>query len=128
MTWPAFVNVLSLVVGFVAGLFFCVGSAKLNRSAIGELAGTYWDSNPHLANFLRVLKAEYLCGGIALCATFFLQFIANISGVLPERVLVADASWGAVLALGSGAILGLVLLWLRRHLVAQLAASAPSVK
>jgi hypothetical protein len=125
MTLPAFANVLSLVLGFVAGLFFCVGSAKLNRSTIDELSGTYWDSNPHLANFLRVLKAEYLCGGIALCATFFVQFIANVPGVLPVRAFVSEVWVGASLAVALGAVCVGGLLWLRGRLVAQLAAAAP---
>ena len=122
MTLPTFMNVLSLVLGLIGGLFFCVGSAKLDRAAIGALAGTHWDANPHLANFFRVLKAEYLCGGIALCATFFLQFVASVSGILPEAQVVSESWLGAVLALAVGAASGGVLLWLRARLVAQLAA------
>ncbi|MGE0356194.1 MAG: hypothetical protein AB7P08_04695 [Burkholderiales bacterium] len=125
MTLQTFVTVLSLAIGFVAGLYFCVGSAQLNKTTIGALAGTYWDSNPHLANFLRVLKAEYLCGGIALCLTFFLQFVASVPGVVPDRQAFDEPWAGAVLAIVCGGAIGALLLWLRGHLVTQLAAAAP---
>jgi hypothetical protein len=45
MSAQSFVNFFAVVVGFIAALFFCVGSALLTRKSIGELAGTYWDSN-----------------------------------------------------------------------------------
>ena len=125
MTLRTFVTVLSMVLGLVGGLFFCVGSAKLNRRSIDALAGTYWDANPHLANFLRVLKAEYMCGGIALCGTFVLQFVAASPGILSDCA-VFDQTWlGAIVAVLVGGGLGLLLLWLRKRLIAQLARAVP---
>ena len=121
MTLQTFATVLSMVIGFVGALFFCVGSANLDRKSIGALAGTYWDANPHLANFLRVLKAEYLCGGIALCASFFLQFVAAIPGILPERAVFEQPFVGAIIAIVLAAIAGGGLLWLRGRLIHQLA-------
>jgi hypothetical protein len=126
VTVPMFVTVLSVVIGFVGALFFCVGSANLDRKSIGALAGTYWDENPHLANFLRVLKAEYLCGGIALYLTFVLQFVAAVPGLLPEGLAFEQPWFGAVVAVLVGAGSGGVLVWVRARLIAQLAATQPA--
>jgi hypothetical protein len=119
--YAAFVNLLSVVIGFVAAIFFCVGSALLTRKAIGDLAGTYWGSNPHFAAFLRATKAEYFCGGIALCTTFALQFLANVPGLLPERAVFSSAAVGVFVSLVVGALAGCLLLLLRRRIRAQLA-------
>lgn len=124
MSIQGFVNLFSIVVGFIAALFFCVGSALLTRKSIGELAGTYWDSNPHLANFLRVLKAEYFCGGLALCLTFLLQFVANVTGLLPDIQLFEGVVPAAISALIAGSIVGGLLLLARRRLLAQLASAS----
>ena len=123
MSYSTFVNLLSVAIGFVAALLFCVGSALLTRKAIAELAGTYWDANPHLAAFLRTTKAEYFCGGVALCLTFALQFLANVPGLLPERMLFSSVAAGAIVSVVAGALAGALLMLLRRHLRAQLAAA-----
>ena len=126
MSLQGFVNLFSIVVGFIAALFFCVGSALLTRKTIGELAGTYWDSNPHLGKFLRALKAEYFCGGLGLCLTFFLQFLASVPGVLPDIQLFGGVVGAAISALVAGSIVGGLLLHLRRKLLAQLASASPT--
>lgn len=77
MTAASFVNLLSICFGFVAGLYFCLGSAQLRVRHIEELSATYWDASPPLARFLITLKADYLCGGFLLCFTFVAQFLAN---------------------------------------------------
>jgi hypothetical protein len=128
MSAQGFVNLFSVVVGFIAALFFCVGSALLTRKSIGALAGTYWDSNPHLANFLRVLKAEYFCGGAALCFAFLLQFIANVPGLLPDIQLFGGVAPAVISALIAGIFVGGVLLLVRRKLLAQLASASSTQK
>lgn len=77
MIASAFLNLLSIGTGFVAGLYFCLGSASLGASQIETLSATYCDASPPLAKFLIELKADYLCGGLLLCITFVLQFLAN---------------------------------------------------
>ncbi len=126
MSIQGFLNLFSIVVGFVAALFFCVGSALLTRKSIGELAGTYWDSNPHLAKLLRALKAEYFCGGLALCVTFLLQFLANVPGLFPDIQVFGDALFSAIVALISGFLFGALLLLLRRKLLTQLTTTEPT--
>ena len=64
MSYLHFANLLSVVSGFAAGVYFCLGSASLTSRTIQDLAGTYWDENPHLARFLTATRAEYLCGGL----------------------------------------------------------------
>jgi hypothetical protein len=62
------------------------------------------------------LKADYFCGGIALCITFALQFLANAAGFLPLRMLFDNSSDGTFAALASGVVFGVLLLFLRAHL------------
>lgn len=116
MSYLHFANLLSVVSGFVAGMFFCVGSAFLGAGTIQTLAGTYWDENPHLARFLTATKAEYLCGGLALCVTFVLQFIALLSA-LPDGAAFSNFSFGAVSALIAGLALFFALWALRGLLI-----------
>ena len=126
MSAQAFVNLFSFVVGFIAALFFCVGSALLTRNSIGKLTGTYWDSNPHLAKFLRALKAEYFCGGLALCITFLLQLVANVPGFLPDMQLFEGVAPAVISAVIAGSIVGGLLLLVRRKVLAQLASASPT--
>lgn len=124
MSITIFVTVLSIILGLIASLFFCLGSALLTRRSIAELAGTYWNDNPYLANFLRTLKAEYLCGAIALAGTFMLQFIASVPNLLPSGTLFRSAATGTLTAVGAGLTMGLLLWLLRLNLLRQLMARA----
>ena len=117
MIASTFVNIVSILTGLVAGLFFCLGSAELRSGAIRTLAGTYWDHNPHLRAFLVALKADYLCGAIALCLTFLLQFFAAVPGILPSAVWFAVPIWGTLAALALGGIFGSLLYFVGRPYV-----------
>ena len=125
MTLPAFVTVVSIAIGFVGALFFCVGAAKLDRKAIAALAGTAWDANSNVAAFYRNTKADYLCGGIALCISFTLQFIAAVPGLLPDSLAFEQPWSGAIVAILVGAGSGGMLWFVRARLIAQLAADQP---
>jgi hypothetical protein len=120
MNPQSFANLLSIVLAFVASLFFCLGSAEMKPKDIGTLAGTYWDSNPHLKAFLISLKADYLCGAFALCLAFFLQFIANIPGTIPTEPIFISVPFGAVLAVFVGAVFGCLLYLYRKWVVSTL--------
>ena len=122
MTLATFVTLVSVVIGFVAALFFCLGSLMLTRKEIGDLSGTSWNENTSLAKFLLSTKAEYLCGGVALATAFVLQFLSSIPGLVSERLLSPSATVGAILALGVGGSFGALLFWLRSRLRAQFAA------
>ena len=122
MTLATFVTLVSVVIGFVAALFFCFGALMLTRKEIGELSGTSWNENASLAKFLLSTKAEYFCGGVALAAAFVLQFLSSIPGLVSERLLSSSAAVGAILALAVGGLVGALLLWVRSRLRAQLTA------
>jgi hypothetical protein len=101
-----FVNLLSVVLAFVASLFFCSGSAQMKGAQITALAGTYWGSNPHLRAFLISLKADYLSGALLLCFAFFLQFFANVPGFFPAGPELFSVHVGAFLAAIIGGAVG----------------------
>ena len=111
---------LAQSLGLVAGLFFCLGSARLRPSRIRDLAGTYWDSNPHLMAFLVALKTDYFCGAIALVASFVLQLPTSIPGVLPSSKLFLRASNGVGLAALIVAACVTLLFFLRHHMILHL--------
>ena len=115
-----FANILSMVLAFVASLFFCLGSAEMKSKNIGDLAGTYWGSNPHLRAFLISLKADYRCGAFALCFAFLLQFFANIPGMIPSEPVFVSVLGGALLAVFVGAVFGGFLFVYRRYVVRKL--------
>ena len=121
MTVADFLNLLSIVVGFVSGLYFCLASALLGRNTIAKLTGTYWGENPHFASFLRSLKSDYLCGGIALSVTFALQFLTNVPDLLPSQVMFESPLNGLLAALAAGLVCGASLFLLRTHLRKSLA-------
>ena len=117
----------SIVIAFIASLFFCLGSAELKSGKIRELSGTYWDGNASLKRFFVSLKADYLCGALALCVAFFLQFLANVPGEVPSETLIKDPKLGAAIAVLSGLVVGgafwLYRSWVINKLHKELAAS-----
>ena len=116
MTTIQFASLLGIVLGFVAGVFFCVGAAEMKASQIRELAATHWDANPNVTRFFVALKSDYLCGGLALCLAFVIQFVSAVPGELPSKVLFERPGSGAFAAFALAAAVG-GLLWLYRHRV-----------
>jgi hypothetical protein len=106
VTLQAFVNIFSIVLAFVASLFFCLGSARLKVSDIDSFSGTYWGGNASLRSFFVSLKADYLCGAFALMFAFFLQILSNAPGGLPSVPLFQNPNLGSAVALLAGAAAG----------------------
>ena len=124
MSYVTFVNLLSIAVGFVAALYFGVGSALLSREEISKVSGTMWDGNQYFRAFLLATKAEYLCGSVALCIAFALQFAANVPNLLPGGTLCSSSALGALLSLAVSAGVG-VALWFWRGRIRAKLGSAP---
>ena len=121
MSYATFINLLSIAIGFVAALYFGLGSAFMSQADISKVSGTMWDENPHFAAFLRTTKAEYRCGSIALCAAFALQFVANVPNLLPSGEAFSSTFAGAVFSLVISSVFGGVLWFWRGVLRARLA-------
>lgn len=117
MTVQGFVNLLGIELGFVAGLFFCLGSSEIKKTDIVNMSATYIEENPYSKVFLINLKADYRCGALALILAFIAQFVAAILGDLPTVQLFETSLLGAVSSLLLAAI-GSGLLWgYRRRVV-----------
>ena len=77
-------NIESAILGFIASLYFIVGSITMSGKSIKMLAGTYWDYNEHIAKALSSQRAQYISGALALCLAFIFQFC---SVTLPQTIL-----------------------------------------
>jgi hypothetical protein len=106
VTLQAFINIFSIVLAFVASLFFCLGSANLKVKDIDNFSGTYWGGNASLRSFFVSLKADYLCGAFALMFAFLLQILANAPGGIPPTPLFQNPNLGSGLAILMGAAVG----------------------
>jgi hypothetical protein len=54
MAITRFFNIPIILVGHVAGLFFCIGSSRLRAVEIISLSGTKWGHNNLLHSFLVI--------------------------------------------------------------------------
>jgi hypothetical protein len=74
-------------IGIVGSLFFAIRVVRQRVETLGQLAGSYWDWNPHLPPALASQKSEYLCGGGLIVIAFVLQlasFFPSQAQVLSE--------------------------------------------
>jgi hypothetical protein len=71
----------SAILGFMASLFFIMGSITMSGKSIKTISGTYWNYNKHIAKSLSAQRAEYISGAIALGLSFLFQFF---SAALPQ--------------------------------------------
>ena len=84
MAAATFVQLLAACIGIVGSLFFAIGIMRQSIEAMGRLAGSYWDWNPHMPPTLAAQKADYLFGGglivlafVAQLASFFVPIEAT---------------------------------------------------
>ena len=94
------IQLAAACVGIVGSLFFAIGIMRQTVEAMARLAGTYWDSNPHLPPALAAQKADYLFGGGLILVAFALQLSSFFASGKP--LLSASqaqlAPWFAVIA------------------------------
>jgi hypothetical protein len=77
MTEQTALNLISACFGFVAAIFFCVGSAFMNHEKLVALSRTYWDYNLEFAKATVAQSTQYAIGGLLLLFSFVLQVVAT---------------------------------------------------
>lgn len=69
MSLATLLQIVSSCLGVIGSLFFAIGVMRQSTDAMANLAGTYWDANPHMVTALAAQKADYLFGGgLIVCA------------------------------------------------------------
>lgn len=79
MTEQLAYTLLAASIGFVAAIFFCVGTALLRHKAMIVLATSYWDYNKEHATAIVSQSAQYAVGGLLLIVSFLLQVAAALA-------------------------------------------------
>jgi hypothetical protein len=73
MSAASLVRLLAACIGIIGSLFFAIGVMRQSVEAMGRLAGSYWDWNPHMPPALAAQKADYLFGGGLIMLAFVVQ-------------------------------------------------------
>jgi len=69
-------NLASIVIGFVAGICFCIGAAKMKTKDIARSCQTVAGWNSAQTKSLSEQRAQYLIGAWFLVFSFVLQAVA----------------------------------------------------
>lgn len=76
------------VLGFSAGVFFCIGNVFNSPKSIAEQASPFWDFSEPFAKGLSAQRAQYIVGAVLLLLAFSLQmasiFVAKQQIALPS--------------------------------------------
>lgn len=76
MSLQTLLSIIAASIGFVSGVWLCVGSALIKPSRIAQADDDSWDAAPGIAEALISQSAEYLTGGLLLLVSFALQVVA----------------------------------------------------
>jgi hypothetical protein len=79
MTIGTFLSTFAALLGFGASIFFVIGSVRLSKEAIFELATPYYDYHSGIAKTFAEQKWFYIFGAVLLV----LGFIAQTISLLP---------------------------------------------
>lgn len=80
------IQLVGACAGVIGSLFFAIGVMRQTVATMGDIAGSYFDWNPHMARALAAQKAEYLFGGGIIVLSFALQlsaFLVPTDSVVP---------------------------------------------
>jgi hypothetical protein len=77
MTEQTALNLVSACFGFVAAIFFCIGSAFTSHEKLVALSKTYWGYNLEFAKATVAQSTQYAIGGLLLLFSFVLQVVAT---------------------------------------------------
>jgi hypothetical protein len=100
-----FASFVGLCVGFIAALFFCLGTARLTNADLFRLSGTYWNHSRPFFESLSTQRADYICGATLLVVSFLAQ---GVSIFLPSAAMIISATT-CVLVASAFIIISLVL-------------------
>lgn len=106
MPLQTFLAVLAATLGFVAGLFFIVGIARLGPLDIKRIASSGWGGfSRNLAYSLATQRGEYLAGSMLLAMSFLLQVASSLVPVSVQPAFLHSAGIAAAMLISLVAIL-----------------------
>ena len=76
MSLQTLLSIIAASIGFVSGVWLCVGAVFIKPAQIVRAADESWDAEPNIAETLITQSAEYLTGGFLLIVSFGLQVVA----------------------------------------------------
>lgn len=76
MTEQTTLTLISACFGFVAAIYFCIGSAFTSHKKLVALSKTYWGYNLEVAKATVSQSTQYAIGGLLLLVSFVLQVVA----------------------------------------------------
>jgi hypothetical protein len=88
MLASATLQIISACCGVLGSIFFAIGVMRQSAESMANLAGTYFDWNPHMVPALAAQKADYLFGGGIILLAFLVQLL---SVLLPQGQVAATA-------------------------------------
>ncbi len=77
MTEQAALTLISASFGFIAAIFFCIGSALTTHKKMVALSRTYWGANLEFAKATVSQSTQYGIGALLLIISFGLQIMAT---------------------------------------------------
>lgn len=70
-------NLMSAFFGFIAAIYFCIGSAITNKKKLAAMSMTHWGYNRNFAKATTSQSTQYAIGGFLLTISFLLQLVAT---------------------------------------------------
>ena len=77
-------EITSLISGFLAAVYFILGTITLTSTETKNLGRTIWGGNPYLVAAFKVQKVDYRIGAIFLVCSFGLEISTH---VLSQKIL-----------------------------------------
>lgn len=103
MTEQTAFNLVSACFGFVAAIYFCVGSAFTSHEKLVALSKTYWGCNLEFAKATVSQSTQYAAGGLLLLVSFVLQVVATQAS--PTNQITNHPIYGHYLFVVAGTLL-----------------------
>jgi hypothetical protein len=79
MTQQLLIILISASIGFVSGIFFCIGNVLNSAKQIAAQGTPYFGFSVPLARSLAAQRAQYVVGALLLVVSFALQVAATIA-------------------------------------------------
>lgn len=79
MTEQTALSLTAACFGFIAAIYFCVGSALTSHRKLVALSKTYWGYNLEFAKATVTQSTQYAVGGLLLLVSFVLQVVALVA-------------------------------------------------